>query len=209
MAQPAESDELFTRRLEAFSDIVMGFSLAQLGVVLGVTNRNVAFFSDPTLLISFLFPFAIICSMWFFHHRLFSYVFVPRTWPVLLNFVWLAAVVLLVLGAESYIRASSVTTTRFYFAMYAFVCALLGVQYLLAIRYAREEQRPLRRLRSERGAVFMFLWTVPCLLALLVVYVFPPGPFYSLIFVPFFIAGIISGPLARRYGAVERKLAGT
>ncbi len=207
MIKRAESEERFTRRLEAFSDIVIGFSLAQLGVQLTVSEKGLNFLMSPLGLVSFLFPFAIICSAWFFHHRLFSQLFIPKTWPVVLNFAWLASVVLVIFAAEAYTKLGTVQSMRFYFGCYALVYALLTVQYLIAVRYASDRQNEAARLRGVRGAVFMALWTTPFLVALSIVLIFQPGPAYFFIALGFAIAGPISGMLRKRFDAAEARFA--
>jgi hypothetical protein len=54
-------DERTVRRLEAFSDTVIGFSLAQLGASLAFTN---AMTLGAGGIASLIFSFAIICSLW-------------------------------------------------------------------------------------------------------------------------------------------------
>lgn len=201
-----ESEKHFTRRLEAFSDIVIGFSLAQLGAALVVSEDGFRHFLTPLGLLNFLLPFAIVCSAWFFHHRLFSQLFIPRTWPVILNFAWLASVVLAVFGAEAYTKLRSLPAMRFYFACYAVVYGLLTVQYLIALRYASTRQSAAARLRAVRGATFMGLWTLPCLFALAIVLIFEPGAMYILISLGFAAAAPVSSMLRKRFDAAEARV---
>lgn len=205
MIRRDESEERFTRRLEAFSDIVIGFSLAQLGANLAVASHASAFFTNPLQITQFIFPFAIICSLWFFHHRLFAYVFVPKTLPVILNFVWLAAVVLLVFAAEGYMASGlSGRTVYAYFACYAIVYALLAVQNLLGMRYAKARQDWAARVRGLRGALFMGVWTFPFLWSLAVVMSLRPGQSYGLpISIGFILAGAASPALVSYTRKVE------
>lgn len=207
MIDRTESEQHFTRRLEAFSDIVIGFSLAQLGAALVVSPQGLHDFLTPLGLLEFLFPFAIVCSAWFFHHRLFSQLFIPKTWPVVLNFFWLASVVMVVFAAETYTKLhGALTAMRFYFACYALVYALLTVQYLIALKYASARQIPAARLRAVRGAVFMGLWTTPFLFALAVILIFQPGPAYFFIASGFVVAGPVSSILRKRFDAAEARL---
>ncbi len=206
MIERNESEQHFTRRLEAFSDVVIGFSLAQLGAALVVSQQGLHDFLTPLGLLNFLFPFAIVCSAWFFHHRLFSQLFIPKTWPVVLNFVWLASVVMVVFAAETYTKLGTLTAMRFYFACYAMVYALLTVQYLIALKYASARQVPAARLRAVRGAAFMGLWTTPFVFALVIILVFEPGPFYFLITAGFIAAAPVSSILRKRFDAAEASL---
>ncbi|HZT11708.1 MAG TPA: TMEM175 family protein, partial [Candidatus Baltobacteraceae bacterium] len=74
-----ESEERSIHRFEAFSDIVIGFSLAQLGASLALPSRPIELFTNLIWLVAFLWAFAMVCSMWWFHHRFFTQLFVPRT----------------------------------------------------------------------------------------------------------------------------------
>ncbi|HTX03770.1 MAG TPA: TMEM175 family protein [Candidatus Acidoferrales bacterium] len=152
-----ESAKHFVHRLEGFSDIVIGFSLAQLGASLVIPARTMDLVEHPGWLVGFLFAFAVVCSMWFFHHRRFSRFFVPKTLPIILNFIWLAVVVLLVYTTELYVRTfHDIVATRMYFCAYTFAYGILGVQYLIA-----------NTKESLRASIFMFLWTAPFLICLL------------------------------------------
>src|ERR1700674_3560753 len=125
-----ESDERTVRRFEAFSDIVIGFSLAQLGANLVVPGRGADLYSNPGWLVGFVWAFAMICAMWWFHHRIFASIFVPRTIPTLLNFVWLAVVVLCVYFTEVTVHlADDPVTWRTYFGLFALAYGLLAAQY--------------------------------------------------------------------------------
>jgi len=153
----SESAKHFIHRLEAFSDIVIGFSLAQLGAALIIPEHPITLVENPSWLFGFLFAFAVVCSMWFFHHRLFSEFFVPKAWPVILNFIWLAIVVLLVYSTQLYVRSfGDLTAARMYFAAYMLAYGVLGVQYFIAGSNA-----------SRRASMYMFLWTAPFLICLL------------------------------------------
>jgi uncharacterized membrane protein len=207
MIRRDESEERFTRRLEAFSDIVIGFSLAQLGANLAAASHASKFFTSPLEIIAFLFPFAIICSVWFFHHRLFSQVFVPRALPVILNFVWLAVVVLLVFAAEAYTAHSrDATVIRAYFVCYALVYALLAVQNVIAAGYARARGDADMRDRALRFAAFMGLWTLPFVWSLVVVIFVAPGSVYGILLsLGFVVAGILSGALRRYFSKAQAR----
>jgi hypothetical protein len=63
------ADERTIHRYEAFSDIVIGFSLAELGSILVLPKSGESLFADPTWLVAFLLAFAVICALWFFSGR--------------------------------------------------------------------------------------------------------------------------------------------
>jgi uncharacterized membrane protein len=87
--------ERFTRRLEAFSDIVFGFALAQSAFALQIPATLDAVYAQSGNLIFFAITFALIAMFWMMHYRIFHYAFAARTPDVALNFGLLAVVALL------------------------------------------------------------------------------------------------------------------
>ena len=155
----AASDERTVQRLEAFSDIVIGFSLAQLGASLAFTKPAMTL--DAGGVAAFIISFAIVCSLWYFHHRLFERFFVPTALPIVLNFVWLANVVLLV-----FVSVHSAGTgfaernpTLLYFGLYGLAYAILAVQTALGMR-ERPAADPALRLKGIGNICFMTYWAL-------------------------------------------------
>ena len=103
----SESDERFVHRIEAFSDIVIGFTLAQLGAQLVVTGHPGSLLTDPGWFFNFLWTFAVVCGMWWLHNRLFRTIFAPTAASVMANFALLASIVILVYFAEEMAHAAS------------------------------------------------------------------------------------------------------
>jgi uncharacterized membrane protein len=91
----AERDAHFTRRLEAFSDIVFGFSLSFLAGRLVVPKNASDVFGDPSGLIGFFVTFAALVGFWFLNHRMFRDFFIAGTIDNLMVFVELSGVALL------------------------------------------------------------------------------------------------------------------
>ncbi len=151
--------------------------------------------------------------MWFFHHRLFSQFFVPKTWPILLNFAWLGLLVLLVYFTLLYVNpklAGDPVIMRLYFGGYALAYAILGAQYLIGMRYLRDTLDQHARAQGRRGAAFMFLWMTPFLFCFIVVIALPASPLLGmLIGLAFVGVGIASGVLGSRYRRSERTLSST
>jgi uncharacterized membrane protein len=120
--------ERFVHRLEAFSDVVIGFSLAQLGATLIVPPHATALTANPGWLLAFLWTFALVCLMWWSHNRIFRTSFVPTPLAIVLNFVLLATIVLLVYFAQVFARATTmndlIVAARLYFGM-------LAINYLI------------------------------------------------------------------------------
>jgi uncharacterized membrane protein len=132
-----ESEERLIHRLEAFSDIVMGFSLAQLALTLGRPDHAVDLFlkHHGATVIAFVITFAIVCSMWWSHHLLFTHFFVPRSATIVMNFATLGALLFAIYSVQLFIADLGDSTA---FAMYATsfgtVALLLGVQFLYGWR---------------------------------------------------------------------------
>ena len=155
-------EERLTHRLEAFSDIVMGFSLAQMSLNFVIPNRAAEVYTNPTQLIAFAFTFLLVSLTWYAHHRLFDYFFVPRADTITLNFVTLALVVWLVYQLQIYARFA--TTSDHTFAATSYIVTFAIVWTLLAVLYARCARIlwPELRLDDRRGAV-MSIGRIGCI----------------------------------------------
>ncbi len=137
----AEADrQRFTRRLEAFSDIVFGFALAQCAVALEVPKNLGDVVSHADELIYFLVTFLVIVMFWVMHYRIFHYVFAAKTLDVALNFILLATIALLPYALRIYIRFPQ---SEFGSAAYALALGL-GLGLIAAL-----ELRGLRALSGE------------------------------------------------------------
>ena len=99
-----EDRQRFTRRLEAFSDIVFGFALAQSAVALEVPRTLADLGSHRVELLYFVLTFVLIAQFWMIHYRIFHYVFAARTIDVVLNFLLLGTVALLPYALRIWIR---------------------------------------------------------------------------------------------------------
>lgn len=189
-----ESAKHFIRRLEAFSDIVIGFSLAQLGASLVVPEHAKELIDHPGWLFGFVFAFAVVCSMWFFHHRLFSSSFVPTVWPVILNFIWLGDVVLLVYATQLWVRMpDDIITVRMYYGAYTLAYGILGLQYLIAERNGADSAG------ARRGAAFTFVWTAPFLVCFLATSFLPAMTINTITGLVFAATVLVFVIVARRY----------
>jgi uncharacterized membrane protein len=98
-------DEVFVRRLEAFGDIVMGFSLALLGLTLVVPDHAAALVEHQDWLVAYVWTFALVCVLWASHYWTFRYVFVPTPLCLVVNYAKLALTVLLVFMVQVLLRS--------------------------------------------------------------------------------------------------------
>ncbi len=123
-----DRDERLVHRLEAFCDIVIGFSLAELTFGLVIPGHAIALVTNPTWLIYYLFTFSIVALMWWSHYRLFTTIFYPDTPNILLNYAWLASVGLLVffmqVNARAHTSRDAIVASDLYFVTLAVNFAL-------------------------------------------------------------------------------------
>jgi uncharacterized membrane protein len=127
-----EPDERLIHRLEAFSDIVIGFSLAQLALTLGPVHPGDLFGRDHgTPLIAFVITFAIVCGMWWSHHQLFTHFFVPKPATIVLNFATLGSLLFAIYSVQLLIpNLEDRTAFAMYTGSFGLVALLLAAQFL-------------------------------------------------------------------------------
>lgn len=180
------TDERTVHRLEAFSDIVIGFGLAQLGASL-TFDRTMTL--DPTGVIAFFGAFAIICSLWYFHHVLFERFFVPKGVPIVLNFLWLAIVVLLVFVATQLRNGFAHRNLDLtYFGLYAAAYGILAIQTGIGMRVRGEAAQEFRA-GAIRNVTFMSLWSLIFVVCFVLVLMLAPTPALGMAINATFIAG--------------------
>ncbi len=95
-----------THRLEAFSDIVIGFCLAQLGLNLVLPKNATDMFGLWESITFFISAFIFIAVLWWLHHRTFSSFFVPKAPMILMNFGMLCTLILTLFFFESTVRVA-------------------------------------------------------------------------------------------------------
>jgi len=168
-------DEHFVHRLEAFSDIVIGFTLAQIGATLVLPGHAGELVSNPWWLFTFIWTFAIVCLMWWLHNRVFRTVFAPTPGSVVANFGLLAAIVLLVYLAEvmahSTTLADEVVAQRMYDVALSIACALIALLTWTGVRYHAATLEPLFANRAARTATVNAGAAVTLLLAVAATFV--------------------------------------
>jgi hypothetical protein len=93
-------EEAITRRIESFSDIVIGFSLAQTALNFVMPQHAIAFITQPLGIGAFIVTFTVVAQFWWRHSTIFRDYFTPNKPMVALNFIALAAVVLQVYALQ-------------------------------------------------------------------------------------------------------------
>jgi uncharacterized membrane protein len=109
----------FTRRLEAFSDIVFGLCLAQSAVQLAVPDTLHGLVGAHGVMHLFVFfaTFAIISVYWLSHYRMFRLAFEPNRLDVFLNFAFLALTALLPFTMQVNIKFSGAPIALSFYAL--------------------------------------------------------------------------------------------
>ena len=148
-----------TRRLEAFSDIVIGFSLAEMSVNLAIPRHASEVFTHTAALVAFAWTFFVIAAFWWSHHRLFDAYFVPTRATVILNFLALAALVWLVYELQVFVRfadtdehaAAAIPYVVTYSVMYLLLAALFALS--VRMRWPELDTAGRRRGLNSTGRV--------------------------------------------------------
>jgi len=96
-------DEKLTSRLEAFGDLVFGFSLSLIAIRLDVPSRVEDIF-EPTRWLTVIFTFALICRFWLEHYRIFRHQFIVGTVDLVANFMFLFGIAILPYAVQTFLR---------------------------------------------------------------------------------------------------------
>jgi uncharacterized membrane protein len=122
-------------RIESFSDLVMGFSLALLTLTLVVPAHTVQLFTNQWWLIAYFWTFTYISGIWFNHQRLFRHIFYPNNASIFINFVLLSMLSLVVYFVQVFVRMHTDEDRALAFLGYfgAFSISLIASGVLYAI----------------------------------------------------------------------------
>ena len=149
--------ERFTQRLEAFSDLVFGFSLSLLATRLDVP-ANVGEVFDTTRWGTFIITFGIICAIWLAHYRIFRHRFIARTPDVIVNFVFLFGIAVLPYAVQTFLRFQAGRDALIlYFGDFALIFTALATLRWSALRQRRGDDDVEVRLREWRGTVRQYI----------------------------------------------------
>ncbi|MFL6590411.1 MAG: TMEM175 family protein [Chthoniobacterales bacterium] len=192
--------ERFTHRLEAFSDLVFGFSLSLLATRLDMPG-DVSDVFNPTRWGTFTITFAIICAIWLAHYRIFRHQFVAEIADVIINFIFLLGIAVMPYSVQTFLRF---TTSRdaiiLYFGDFALIFAALATLRWRALRQRRGDSEPELRLREWRGTVRQYtivVFIVGCLVGM-TLGVIPKERFYSTVPAVFVVVTVLTRVAVRR-----------
>lgn len=141
-----ESEKEVIHRLEAFSDIVIGFGLAQLGLSLTIPKHVSDLFVHThglSTLGAFAVTFVLVCSLWWMHHKLFRHLFVPTRLNIILNFAALGGVLFYayVMQVLLHVGFRDPYALPLYLGCYAYITLLFSVIAWTGL-LARRERLP-------------------------------------------------------------------
>ena len=161
--------ERFTHRLEAFSDLVFGFSLSLLATRLDIPADSSQIF-EPTRWATFVITFAVICSLWLAHYKIFRRRFAPQIPDVFINFVFLLGIAVLPYALQVYLRfTTGKEALILYFGDCVLVFAALATLRLRALVQQRGDPDPELRVREWRATLRQYtivLVIAGCLIAM-------------------------------------------
>src|SRR3954469_16203795 len=153
--KPASSiyGERFTHRLEAFSDLVFGFSLSLLATRLDLPAKVEDIF-EAARWGTFVITFGIICVIWLAHYRIFRHRFVARTPDVIINFIFLFGIAIMPYSVQTFLRfMPGQEAILLYFGDFALIFAALATLRCRALLQRRGDTDVPGRLKEWRQTV--------------------------------------------------------
>ena len=173
--------ERFTHRLEAFSDLVFGFSLSLLATRLDIpANASEVF--ETTRWATFIVTFGTICAIWLSHYRIFRHRFVAHTPDVIVNFIFLLGIAVLPYCVQIFLRFNNAShVIVLYLGDFALVMAALATLRWRALRQRRDDPDAEVRLREWRGTVRQYILVLVIIAFLFAMHaqLIPPQKFFS------------------------------
>jgi uncharacterized membrane protein len=148
--------EKFTSRLEAFSDLVFGFSLSLLATRLDVPAK-VEDIYDATRWLPIIGTFGLVCRFWLEHYRIFRHRFVARMFDAVINFIFLFAVAVLPYAVQTFLRFRlQLPAFSLYLGDFAVIIFTLAILRVRGLRQRRNDPDLAQRLRDWRRSLLQF-----------------------------------------------------
>jgi uncharacterized membrane protein len=170
-------DERLTSRLEAFGDLVFGFSLSLIALRLDVPSRVEEIF-EPKRWLTVIITFALICRFWLEHHRIFRHHFVVRTLDMVSNFIFLFGIAILPYTVQTFLRFEmQLVPFSLYMGDVVLVLATLSFLRIRGLRQRRSDLDEEGRLRDWQRSVAQL--TVAVMAAGLLAIMHRPGADYA------------------------------
>ncbi|MFN2623642.1 MAG: TMEM175 family protein [Chthoniobacterales bacterium] len=197
---PSIFGERFAHRLEAFSDLVFGFSLSLLATRLDIPPDPSQIFK-ATRWATFIVTFAIICMFWLAHYKIFRHHFVPQIPDVSINFIFLLGIAVLPYAVQTYLHfTGDRNSLTLYFGDFALVFGALATLRWRALLQRRGDPDKDLRLREWRATVRQFTILVVIIGSLIAMGVgaIPPEKFYSAAAASFLVVMLLTRFAVRR-----------
>ncbi len=158
----SKSETRLASRLEAFSDLVFGFSLSLLATRLDVPARAEDVF-EPTRWLPIIVTFALICRFWLEHYRIFRHNFVVRSFDMVINFIFLFAVAVLPYAVQTFLRFHLLLQPfSLYLSDLCLVLVTLSILRVRGLRQRRENSNDETRLSDWKRSVIQFGIVAAC-----------------------------------------------
>jgi uncharacterized membrane protein len=136
--ESAHRRDRLTHRLEAFSDIVIGFSLGQLALNLVIPPHAIDFIQRPLGITAFLVTFLLVARFWWLHFVIFENYFTPTRFMIVCNFIALAAMILQIFSLQLYSHfvplSEGVVAARIYFGFFVLSYGMLCLMQAIGLR---------------------------------------------------------------------------
>ena len=146
-------DERLTSRLEAFGDLVFGFSLSFIAIRLDVPSSAEEIF-EPMRWLTVLVTFALICRFWLEHYRIFRHHFVVRPVDMAVNFAFLFGIAILPYAVQTFLRFQlQLLPFSLYLGDLIVVLTTLSFLRVRSLRQRRADHDEESRLRDWRRTV--------------------------------------------------------
>jgi TMEM175 potassium channel family protein len=192
--------ERFTHRLEAFSDLVFGFSLSLLATRLELPAKVEDIF-EATRWGTFVITFGIVCMLWLAHYRVFRHQFVARAPDVVINFIFLFGIAIMPYTVQTFLRfMPGQEAILLYFGDFALIFAALATLRCRALLQRRGDADAEIRLKEWRETVRQYaivLFIVACLVAMRAELI-PKTKFYTVVPAAFVVIIVITRMTVRQ-----------
>lgn len=163
----SKSETRLASRLEAFSDLVFGFSLSLLATRLDVPARAEDVF-EPSRWLPIIVTFALICRFWLEHYRIFRHNFAVRSFDMVTNFIFLFAIAVLPYAVQTFLRFQILLQPfSLYLSDLCLVLATLSILRVRGLRQRRESTNDETRLSDWRRSLMQFAIVAVCFTFLL------------------------------------------
>jgi uncharacterized membrane protein len=192
--------ERFTHRLEAFSDLVFGFSLSLLATRLELPAKAEEIF-EPSRWGTFVVTFGIVCIFWLAHYRVFRHHFVARAPDVVINFVFLFGIAVMPYTVQTFLRfMPGQDAILLYFGDFALIFAALATLRYRALLQRRGDSDAAVRLKEWRETVrqYAIVFLVITSLAGMRADWIPREKFYTLVPAAFVFVVLVTRLVVRR-----------